>query len=91
MIKQLFRRYSDGTLVLKDEIYPIVEMYQFVQENLDSIWMINHNKNTMNFIEQIYVNNELVRADVDIIDGNNIKITFTRPLSGIVNILFMKN
>jgi hypothetical protein len=88
-IKQLFRRFSDGVLVAKDEVYDAVFGYQHIQYDLSNVWTIYHNAKSKAFTENIYLDNELASADVRIIDGCAIEITFSKPVTGYVNLVFL--
>lgn len=52
-------------------------------------WIINHNMNTISFIESIMDdNNNKIFANINVIDNNSIKILFTEPVAGTANLRF---
>ena len=61
--------------------------YQFPEPSLE--WVVNHNKNTFNFQENVFNNlKNKIYASVSIIDENNFKISFTEATSGFVTVKF---
>jgi hypothetical protein len=86
-MKQLFRRYNDGTLVLRDEMYDGVAGYQHVQDIPSATWIVYHNLDTTYFNQNIFIDEKLVKADVVIVDDNTINVLFGEPVSGMVNLI----
>lgn len=88
-LKQLFRRYNDGKLVLKNETYDLLSGYQHIQSSPSNVWNIKHNLNSTNVIVQIYVNNLLTIAETIIIDSCNVQLLFKDNVAGRANLVVM--
>jgi len=66
-----------------------LEMVRYVAQTKQSVWRINHNKDTVQFHLKIYKKDGIiVNANHGIVDKNNIDIYFTCPVEGYVDILF---
>lgn len=64
---------------------------EFIQHNLESIWVINHNQNSDKFIIWKIFDidyNEIIPNSIEITDSNNITIRFSESLKGLSQILF---
>lgn len=67
--------------------------FQYVKDNPDTEWIIQHGRNINLFIYAAFVNRgrELVKVipeKVEWIDNNTILLDFFEPVSGFVNILY---
>lgn len=72
--------YTGRTLSDSNLLNPnIVKFYQIIGNNIDTEFIINHNLNTINLIIQVYdlQNNGLIFTDIEFIDNNNIKVSFS--------------
>lgn len=87
-IKQLYKRFSDGSDVAKDPSYTYITGFQYPFQNNNN-FIINHNQETINILLQCFVNGYLSAVDYSIIDSNNINITLSQASSGFVNIIFL--
>ena len=89
MLKQLYKRFSDGSYVAKDLQYSYISGFQYYFTNQDN-FIINHNQGTVNILLQCFINNYLSVIDYYIVDTNNIEINLSQPQSGFVNIIFFR-
>ena len=66
-----------------------ITTYVHVQDTVSSSWSVNHNLNTTNPLVQVWdSNNQLVIPDnVEIIDNNNLQVTFTQGVIGRVIVM----
>jgi hypothetical protein len=86
-LKQLYKRFSDGSMVAKDLTYTKITGFQYPFQN-ETNFIITHNQGTINILPQCFINNYLAITDYAIIDSNNIEITLSEAASGFVNIIF---
>jgi hypothetical protein len=86
-LKQLYKRFSDGSTVAKDLNYTKITGFQYPFQN-QSNFIIMHNQGTTNILLQCFINNYLAVTDYTIIDSNNIEIILSEAASGFVNIIF---
>lgn len=89
MIKQLYKRFSDGSDVAKDAAYTYISGFQYPFQNQNN-FVITHNQGTSNILLQCFINNSLSMIEYTIIDSNNINITLSQSLSGFVNVIFFR-
>lgn len=91
-ILQLMRRYSDGALVAKQEVYDGFFGYQYIQSNAETEWNINHNIGKIAMYDVFDINNEkIVPSEIIQVDNCNITIKFDSPTIGFANLVFLVN
>lgn len=88
-LKQLFRRYSDGTLVAKDEMYNKFFGYQHVQTTPSMEWIVQHNIGEIAIYNIFSDNQEIVPSEIIEIDSCSTVIRFNQSVSGFANIVFL--
>lgn len=66
--------------------------FQHIQNTPSNQWIIQHNKSTTAFTYQIFTDNlePVLPEDVEIVNQNQIKIIFTAPMTGIVNLILFR-
>lgn len=64
--------------------------YLHVQNNPSTEWIINHKKNNLIFVYQVFSDDReiIFPESVSILDLNSIKITFNEAITGFVSIFF---
>lgn len=89
ILKQLYRKYNDGSSIISDEKYRAVDGFQFVQSEPSNSWYIKHDKGSSSFSVNVFIDDELVECDIDIIDNFSVFINFSNQVSGFANLLFL--
>lgn len=63
--------------------------FSFTQETDKDVWLIEHNRDFLNFKLSIFSNGNMVLPDnIIVIDSNLLAITFSEPTSGGANIVY---
>lgn len=67
--------------------------YRHVQSIADTIWTIAHNKNSVNFICQVFDDDgeEVGAEKIAVLDINTLMVTFAAPQAGFVNVMFFED
>lgn len=91
-LKQLFRRYSDGQLVAKDEAYPAFYGFQYTQVDPSDEWIVKH-YTSKNGIYNVFDDSSerIIPKEIIEIDNCTTQILFNYPIAGFVNIIFLVN
>lgn len=62
--------------------------YLFDTTSASAIWNIAHNMDNTRVVVQVYENNEVVwPATIEVVDANNVRITFAEPVEGYAQVL----
>lgn len=77
---------ATGNYILQNLDAPILCPFQYIQVYPATIWTIVHNRNSMQMVVQVYINNKLVKTNpITFVDKNTIQIIFPVAVSGFLN------
>lgn len=90
MFRPLFKEFKKGKFLIGNNDYYSLCGFQYSLNNRSSA-IISHNNNTLYFLIEVIINNEIINNyDLYIIDENNIKVDFGSNVNAIINILFYR-